>query len=168
MKVITFSRYFPSYHLRKGEPTLFIEKIWESIYLDNVGSVEFENLSNDEFDLLPHGKYTPKHHTIRAGKRFKEGEWFSPRFWSGIPYRSKQTTFAPPLQIKKIWNIDIYKEGDVRVKRENQSFMTNVLNPGFQQIAKNDGLTVEDMAGWFKIPTRFTGQIICWNENLNY
>ena len=26
-KVITFSRYFPSYHPRKGEPTFFVEKI---------------------------------------------------------------------------------------------------------------------------------------------
>lgn len=30
-KVITFSRTFPAYHPRKGEPTYFVEKFWTSI-----------------------------------------------------------------------------------------------------------------------------------------
>lgn len=31
MRVTTFSRYFPSYHPRKGEPTNFVFKIWNSV-----------------------------------------------------------------------------------------------------------------------------------------
>lgn len=36
-----------------------------------------------------------KHHTIRAGNRFKTGDYFSPRVWSGSPYNSKQLNMRP-------------------------------------------------------------------------
>jgi hypothetical protein len=34
-------------------------------------------------------------------------------------------------------------------------------------LAKNDGLSHDDFKDWFsKLP--FSGQIICWNENVKY
>jgi len=42
------------------------------------------------------------------------------------------------------------------------------------EIAKNDGLSSEDLYWWFsrspdfKKKDGFDGQIICWNENINY
>ena len=40
----------------------------------------------------------------------------------------------------------------------------------FTKLATNDGLTELDLAYWFtlKHAERGVGQIICWNENINY
>lgn len=121
------------------------------------------------------GNYTkkdvpPKHHTIRAGNRWKVGDWFSPRVWSGKPYASKQIEFAPPIQIKKVYPILI-----------NTRFITPVLfiNDAqkhftlFNSLAKNDGLEYNDFVSWFRLHPKaksepFTGQILCWNESIEY
>lgn len=74
-KVITFSRVFPSDHPRKGEPTFFVEKLYNSLYGRN-------NLKG-----YPPGIFIDdsirdiKVHTIRSGHRWKVGDKFSP-FWS--------------------------------------------------------------------------------------
>ena len=106
-KVITFSTTFPTYHPKAGEPTFFVEKIWESIRTkSNIDSPQY-HYCKFEFDLMHWMKYSPKHHTIRAGNRWKAGEKFSPRVWSGKPYNSKQITIAPDIEINKVWNIEI-------------------------------------------------------------
>ena len=78
-KVLTFSTKFPKGHPKSGEKTFFVEKIWESIYMDYVGGEGF----HDVYSLFPsiglHGIYPPKHHTIRAGHRFKVGDYFTPK-----------------------------------------------------------------------------------------
>jgi hypothetical protein len=157
-KVLTFSRTFPSYHPRKGEPTYFVEKIWNSICWD-------EGVQREEFPIPYHlgidfrNTDDKKHHTIRAGHRFKAGDWFSPRVWSGKPYNSKQIIIAPDIQVKKTW--DFYKDE------------YKWLIPGdttLNEIAENDGLSIVDFMDWFYIGKgkSFDGQIICWNENINY
>lgn len=171
MHVLTFSRKFPAYHPKAGRPTYFVEKLWQSIYME-----QFEQCTRAQFDFSPlygagidiyaHDKYQPKHHTIRAGHRFKPGDWFSPRVWSGQPYRSKQIIIAPPIQVKKVWDFEIQKTdhpsgaGDIVV---NGSAMIRL-----NDIAVNDGLSVADLLSWFKYPKPFTGQIICWNEKIEY
>lgn len=40
-----------------------------------------------------------KYHTIRAGNRFKKGDYFSPRIWTDKPYASKQYQFHPDILI---------------------------------------------------------------------
>lgn len=57
-KVITFSRTFPAYHPRKGEPTYFVEKFWTSI---NAHIAEVEGLPNER-DNFCFKEYSPKHH----------------------------------------------------------------------------------------------------------
>ena len=162
-KVITFSRTFPAYHPKAGQPTYFVEKFLASInykYYDEDRQFS-PRLSVDSFE--------GKHHTIRSGNRWKEGMLFSPRVWSGTPYKSPQITIAPDTLIKKVWNVEIFLQlGCIYIgirKDEN----THELLP-FGEVAQNDGLTFDEMQDWFDVkPGKpFVGQIICWNDSVNY
>lgn len=170
-KIITFSRTFPIYHSKKGQLTFFVEKIGAS-FMDMKLSKDEWMLVNDQWDkldlsLLKTFEWTKflnnkKSHTIRLGNRFKVGDKFSPRFWSGLPYRTKMITIAPDIIIKKVWSFDI-REGlffidKKRVKDESILY----------EVAKNDGLNRAELFEWFKYPKNFSGQIICWNDKINY
>jgi len=88
-KVITFSRTFPTYHPKAGQPTNFVEQFYNSIDPYKQTNVWDRNdLSFINEIAMNEGR--KKHHTIRAGSRWREGEKFSPRIWSGKPYNSKQ------------------------------------------------------------------------------
>lgn len=174
-KVIMFSRVFPAYHPLAGCDTYFVEKLWNSFNVfalkeefiapfdDDVNelnkSLPYNILYKFKGSLLNRTKFTEKKfHTIRAGHRFKVGDKFSPRVWSGKPYRSKQIIIAPDIEVKKVWNFNKYAAGfDMP-----DANATTIIS----QIAKNDGLELQDFKDWFNKP--FSGQIICWNENINY
>lgn len=147
MKVITFSKEFPKGHWRQGEPTWFVEKI-------NYGLKHLEQTGIQAPLWTP-----PKYHTIRAGSRWKAGETFSARVWSDKPYRSKQIEFAE-LTIKKIWDIEFDENGVIAIN----GFYTDKD----YEIAMNDGLAEDDFYSWFPMGKPFKGQIICWNENIDY
>lgn len=164
-KVITFSRTFPKGHPRAGEPTYFVESFYKSLYLMKVVPGELENFNYDKFL----NGFT-KNHTIRAGHRFKKGDFFSPRVWgtdinpksgkSG-PYQSKQIIIAPDTEILEVWDITINEWTSVCVDGKFLSVHQDI------QLAHNDGLSVESFFNWFsKMP--FEGQIICWKENIKY
>lgn len=162
-KVITFSRTFPAYHPRKGDPTYFVEKFWESIGLP--GKEYCFNLPDEYQNLLRSDSKSvwPKFHTIRSGFRWGAGDKFSPRVWSGKPYQSKQIIIAPDIEIKKIWHFEKDPIG--------KNFILNGIEKSpdsLLEIAKNDGLELSDLLLWFKYPNPFSGQIICWNENISY
>jgi hypothetical protein len=165
MKVITFSRTYPSYHPKAGQPTYFVEKVWSS--LDKLG---FPKLNSISEDLVPDSilsrleDFQPKHHTIRAGHRWKEGDWFSPRVWSGKPYASKMIQFAPDIQVKKTWDFLLEDDGCIFINGELYAYPNSDF--ALQPLASNDGLEVVDMMNWFNEP--LDGQIICWNESINY
>lgn len=178
-KVITFSRTFPAYHPRKGEPTLFIEKFWNSFsvqILDQEFYVPFEDDLMDLNKALPFGvlynfkafaygsRYNvgSKHHTIRSGHRFKAGDYFSPRVWSGKSYQSKQIIIAPDTLIQKVYDFKII--GGVFFINWVKVIDESILH----EIAKNDGLARSDLFKWFKYPADFNGQIICWSDKINY
>jgi len=168
MRNISFSRKYPSYHPKKGQPTFFVEKILNELDLYpedwSIGII-----NNDAH----HGK---KSTTIRKGHRWKAGDWFQPVYWgddmnpssgrSG-PYHSKMVKFGDPIQIKKVWDFEIkdtiiHLTGSV-VHVDGYSY-DHTLN----EIAKNDGLSTDDLLHWLKFPNDFDGQIICWSENINY
>ena len=136
-KVITFSRTFPSYHPKKGQETKFVEK-----FLNGV-----------------------KCHTIRAGNRWNIGDKFSPRFWSGKPYRSPQIIIAADTEIKKVWDFEIKDE---LMLIDNKFYCWSSSTALLDKLADNDGLSRVELLDWFKYPKDFKGQIICWNENINY
>ena len=110
-----------------------------------------------------------KFHTLRAGSRWKVGDKFSPRVWSGKPYKSKQIIIAPDIEIKKIWNVEIFIASNQLHIGIRQDEKTHQLL-SFGEVAWNDGLSFEDMKDWFAVkPNKaFIGQIICWKEGVNY
>jgi len=174
MRVLTFATSFPSTHPRKGEPTYFVEKILNSInHKYEVSAYEVDKLLGfsllDQFGI----KLLPKHHTIRAdrkdGKKWKAGDYFSPRVWSGRPRVSKQIVIAPPIKVEKVWDINIYPTYDVWI---NDETLLRIGSEDWETLATNDGLNGKDLTDWF-IPNPkkfkgFSGQIICWNNEINY
>lgn len=183
MKVLTFSRHFPKGHPKVGQPTYFAEKIWNSF-------------RNSSYSLPPHiAKYTgqypfkedeylqacqriktigSKFHTIRAGNRFSPGDMASLRVWSDKPYRSKQIEFAQ-VEVKKVWQFNIHVVGDELIWQipGTGSGEFTTLSLGLAIIAGNDGLDIRDFIDWFTIHPKykgdvFTGQIICWDDSIEY
>jgi hypothetical protein len=136
--VLTVSRYFPSYHKRKGDRTFFIEKIKPELEL------------NKE---LPWPYEGEKIHTIRGNyplweKRIEEiqkgNAILSIRYWSGNPYRSKQVEF---MKLDKSSSIGLQK------LTQPDNFAMAVINNtsvDWETIAKNDGLNFDDFYEWFK------------------
>ena len=193
-KTIPFSQYFPIYHPEKGKPTYFVQKLWASLLGDAVltSKETFLTLEERLYQLnkhLPycifqdfrdsilktrtdfntrHETFIPKGHTIRFGNRWKEGEMFSPRIWSGKPYSSKQIIIYDDIEIKKIWNFEMlpYPKPD-----EDQALLL-LADQGaynnFPALAKNDGLTEIQLLDWLKYPKAFGGQVLCWDEKINY
>ena len=105
-----------------------------------------------------------KSHTIRAGNRWREKSFFSPRVWEGAPYRSKQIPFAPDLYIENVWTILILPSREVFIQGQPYGYMGS---PEVNKLALNDGLIPEEFESWFnKFP--FEGQIICWDPNIEY
>jgi hypothetical protein len=185
-RVMTFSRTYPAYHPKAGQPTHFVEKVIQSLdlpdykkstlidlYAEKIPSTEEQFLSGAGNPLYPH---MPKHHTIRAGHRWKVGDWFSPRVWGNDinpktgkigPYHSKMIAFAPDIQVKKVWDFSIILGaiciGDWHMSGEHEGHHEMV-----ERLAENDGLEKSDLITWFKYPKPFDGQIICWNESIKY
>lgn len=160
-KVMTFSRVFPSYHPKAGESTHFVEAIMNSLYRTlpaPKAAVKLFEVPEPGVDI------GVKHHTIRAGHRWKEGDWFSPRVWSGKPYNSKQITFAPDIQVKKTWKFANDEQGNIFINDELYAYTSSDF--ALETLAANDGLYVGDFLNWFNKPIE--GQIICWNKDINY
>lgn len=176
-KVITFSRFFPKGHPQEMRPTHFPEKVVKSLGY-NPGSNEYWALLHelnpgkqfivDRFILslnsfLPEGQ--EKLHTIRAGNRWKQGDKASLRVWYGKPYRSPQIVIAPDVELVEVYDFEIAKNPfpigpDVY-------HGVNSLYFELDQIAQNDGLSMEDFLAWFKYPQHFEGQILAWRP-VNY
>lgn len=168
-KVITFSKTFPSYHVKAGQETNFVQKFWTSIKVPLPVSVHAKQLE-EEVHKLMFAYWEPKYHTIRKGNRFKVGDKFSPRVWgtdinpksgrSG-PYHSQQLILANDVEIVKVWDFEI----------KDKWFFLNgkkLTAPQVIVLSINDGLEYRDFLSWFKFPAPFKGQIICWNKNVDY
>jgi len=177
-KVLTFSRFFPAYHPRVGQLTGFVEKIWRGFKDETYGlPKEWHSYIRDytkavddrsAIDLLSYYlSVEPKYHTIRAGHRWRVGDKFSPRVWSGKPYRSKQAVIGPDIEVKRAWNIEIKANDKIIIDHCDFGTFCEV-NPDVMVLAKNDGLSTVDLLNWFPNNKDFEGQIICWNENIEY
>lgn len=187
-RVITFSRVFPAYHPKAGQPTNFIRKILKARYLSgDLTANQILKISKElglagmqtaqgVFEYMNRLEISPKHHTIRGveKRRWNAGEKFSPRAWSGIPYRSKQISLGP--------DIEILDEYDVKISLFDGHILdASVDNPVYRTavrentdvislMAGNDGLLPEDFKDWFREGLTeekpFIGQIICWTPKL--
>ena len=125
-----------------------------------------------------------KKHTIRAGHRWKAGDMFSPRQWSGKPYRSRQIKLFSDMEVKKVYDVRIVPKPKkervdgmlfvplVYIKRRYGASMLSdttwelVPSNTTELIAKNDGLSIKDFIHWFD--KDFEGQIISWSNDVEY
>jgi len=127
--VITVSRFFPGTHLRRGEPTHFVEKILK-------GS---------------------KIHTIRSNfslwrQRFNEIEkgnaCLSLRYWSDKPFRSKQIEFTRLTKDDGVGMQRLmFENGEVSHPFIQNGFLKTPLTVG--DLALNDCLSLDDFREWF-------------------
>jgi len=168
-KVLTFSRTFPAYHPKAGQPTFFVEKITKNLH--HLGTPPWD-IPDEIFTTEIYYIVDSKRHTIRSGNRWKVGDKFSPRVWSGKPYQSKQIIIAPDIEVKKVWPVEIeFFGGRFYVQLPVKKNHWTLLSAG--DVAKNDGLEVHDFIDWFKVHPKskafnFKGQIICWDESVIY
>ncbi len=181
-RVIPFSIKYPAYHKRAGEKTFFVEKLLKMLSTGDDNRSELVDAFNKRITdggfKTPFADYMlcagtePKPHTIRAGHRWKAGDFCSPRVWSGVPYKEKQIKICEDIEVKKVWNfeIKIYK-WDISA----DEFASLIYLDGKRvapdlllQIAKNDGLELGDFLAWFRFPMSFDGQIICFSDKISY
>jgi hypothetical protein len=180
-KVITFSRKFPTYHPKAGQPTFFVEQILNSLGINSCDREYIFNLQRWNIKALEAKKITPydlihfqhslnniakgeKKHTIRNGFRWEAGEKASLRVWFGKPYNSPQIIFAPEVEIKEMFQFSINMSGNIWFESLYKSISFMKESKRVYEIAKNDGLTTEDLLAWFQYPKPFEGQILCWRE----
>lgn len=123
--VITVSRYFPSTHPRKGEPTGFVDKILTGEKIHTIrGNVEF--WKNRVQDVL-------------QGKAI-----LSLRYWEGKPYHSKQVEFAILSDVSEVGVQDL-KFLDAK---PYNPFAGGEVQDMVEFPAK-DGLSYDDFEAWF-------------------
>jgi hypothetical protein len=166
-KVITFSERFPARHPKAGQPTFFKEKVMAG-FAQYVTAWEMPEDVGD-YDFQEYYNAIPKVHTIRAGARWKAGDVFSPRVWSGLPYASKQIAISPDVVIQSVQEIEIMPAANWH----NSRFKVDGRLLDVEQIvylARNDGLKTQDLNDWFFTShvNVFKGQIICWAKGLKY
>ena len=173
-KVITYSRNFQKSHPRSGDSTFFVEKLYNSLGIVPSLNELLELNPTKPKELITQFFYNinvdeilfekPKHNTIRVGNRFKKGEYFSPRIWSGNPYYSPQIILAKDQLITQTYEIEIFPTNEIYI---NKKFFGSFASENFYSLSTNDGLSGKDFINWFnKLP--FKGQIICWSKEVIY
>jgi len=151
---IMFSKVFLKGHPKEGVPTLFRDGFLKCLYEMKLLEMPLPNVCLFNIPI-------PKSHTIRAGHRWKVGDFFSPREWSGKPYRSKQTTLFDDVRVEKVYDTRI--TDDFRIFVDGFEIINHI-----EDLAHNDGLTLHDFMFWFAKSLPFDGQIICWNKDVDY
>lgn len=182
-RVLTFATKFPSYHPKAGQPTYFVEKIVSGLvaadapeyftdtikYCRDKGILSIAALN----ELYNQPDLPYKHHTIRAGSRWKVGMKFSPRVWSGAYYRSPMIAIGPDIEIRKIWRVTFDQTGLFLKDDVGHDLLVDSLK--LDEIARNDGFEkMQDFLDWFQLSPRFDqlppfeGQILCWSDQISY
>lgn len=192
MKYIMCSRTFPAGHPRKGEPTYFVEKIWNCFREDLALPDNFRRWVDSYIPLIKGEGYLKstairefKPHTIRNGSRFSPGEIVSLRVWQlpGGMYTkgNKQIEFAQ-VEVKKTWSIEInnrFGAASFEVVINGVIFAQlhygndkDLNRDGLIRLAKNDGLELDDFVSWFNMHPKkkevFRGQVIAWGDQIEY
>lgn len=173
-----FSRQFATDHPRAGEPTYFVEKLIFNFLEGNLPGYGTEHIKRlRDLGYLKVSKMLDgsKGHTIRAGHRFKKGDKFSPRIWSGKPYRSGQIILGPDVEVVNTWDFKVDQCGVCSLNnRYLFDYDTSDMEDGMEiTIAKNDGLNHRDFLEWIIMPYYRAGksldaQIICWDPTIDY
>lgn len=149
--ILTLCRVFPVTHSKKGQPTMFREKLLNQIKGYDCHSVAVYDKEGNKSVMAISDR---KIHTIRGNKkgvwdeRYKgisSGRKFlSIREWMGRPYNSEQKEIAQLPNIGLQHVTMTYGSDDAYP----QIWIDDKLVP-IQEVAKNDGLSVEDFVEWF-------------------
>ena len=125
--VLTVSKRFPKTHEKAGRSTGFVENI--SLLFTN-GCEKIHTIRSN-YDLWQ-----------KRAKEINEGKAvLSIRYWSEMPYRSKQ------VEICRLERIGVEK----LEQPDNFVFAPIEGKPiDWEVVAKNDGLSFEDFCDWFK------------------
>lgn len=137
--IIMLSKVFPKTHPLAGTPTFFRDKVLAGVCHNN--------------------EYWNKIHTIRANyllwekriKEVREGKaMLSLRQWTDMPYRSKtvEITRLGAADGVGIQILEFDKDRDGNVSWN--FFDVDGKYPSVQELAYNDGLTLEAWKDWFK------------------
>lgn len=152
--ILTFAKHFMKGHPKEGEPTGFATKIVNGTSI------------NDIFHIANPAR---KIHTIRSNYdywlpriqnvRHKEA-YLSCRYWEGKPYQSKQYEFV------KIFGNDKNKPStqSIYIGEDWSLFVDKSYRTTIDELAKNDGLSIEDFKCWFKDKLPFSGIIIHFTD----
>lgn len=119
------SRVFPSYHKSKGELTRFEQKIRDKNKIHTIRA-------NYE-------KWKRKIDQIRNGEAV-----LSIREWQGVPYHSKQNYLF-------YYNQEDALEVSKLTKDKNGYLINDTIRVSEEELAKNDGLTLDEFQEWFKV-----------------
>jgi len=153
-RVLMVSKFFLKDHIRAGEETLFLEKI-DYCLGDSGTRLGLETLYGK--------KVWSKGHTIRSGDRWNAGDIAIIKIWTGKPYCSPQQVIRE-VEVKKVFTFDIMKE--------TKNVYINDIIRSELFVHRNDGLSYNDFVSWFGLDKKnfkgFTGQIICWDQSINY
>lgn len=158
--VITLSRNFPKGHRKEEEATFFKEKFMFGQQCQFCPPKD-RDTNYPECDECLRNCVPVKIHTIRANyalwaKRFEQVErgeaCISVRQWTDKPYRSPQVEIA---QLTREHGIGIQKLDAIKAS-EAGYIDYKLLSPKkhkrvtYEELAPNDGLTLEDFREWFK------------------
>jgi hypothetical protein len=80
------------------------------------------------------------------------------------PYNSPQIIFAPETEVVKTYDFQIKANGVFLLHDDGKSKIFDSAGLIIESIAANDGLSKTDFFDWFKYPTAFDGQIICFKD----
>lgn len=125
--VLTVSKQFPKTHNKAGKSTGFVENISR---LFTNGSDKIHTIRSN-YDLWQ-----------KRAKEINEGKaLLSIRYWSEMPYRSKQVEICrlERIGVEKLEQPDNFVYAPIEGKSID-----------WEVVAKNDGLSFEDFCEWFK------------------
>jgi hypothetical protein len=155
--VLMISRVFPATHPRRGEDTYFREKILAG---QGFGPTDFQG------DTWPAKETDEKKittlrenydHWARRAEKINRGEAvLSLRQWTGSPYNYKRDG-SKPIEFLRLEKIQVQRVAVGHFPIEYKGHGTNFIAVSIDEkmvsideVAKNDGLTVDDFCKWFK------------------
>lgn len=124
--ILTLCRVFPATHSKKGINTLFAVKLFAGRKIHTIRADE-------------KGQWAQKVADINAGNKI-----LCVREWTGRPYNSEQREFARYEKIGLQHITMTYGSDDARPK-----VWVDNKKVSIHEVAKNDGLSVEDFVEWF-------------------
>lgn len=144
--VITLSSNFMKGHPRSGEPTYFEKKFTNGVlrkgYYGSVGE-EIKGGISKIHTIRKTGDWERKIREVQEGEAV-----LSIRRWIGKPYRSSQMTLAILDKDSGIGtqSINLYKPNPDEIYWQIDGGKTRQQ---LEEVAENDGLSIEDFRRWF-------------------